>query len=315
MEEGNNFTQINKLIDGSDNILILMPDQAKKSLIISSLCLLSSLEQKGKKVSIYCNSDKIEKISFLENTHLIKSKLEPQNLIVSLDYAKEEIEKVSYESPNNKFNLVITPKKGRIDPSKVSFYSAERKSDLIIVLGSTSLSNLKSFYEEQKELFEKEKIVNIDNHEGNTLFGKVNLVDAKKATVSELLFELFDNTNVEWSPELSDLMLMSIYLGTDNFQSYRVGSGTFMLVSKLLERGAEIRNVIDKIYNRKKTVDNNNTTVEKNISSKQQEKTNNAANSPVPFLKESDAEKDVGMQIQEPQIFRESPNIPKNVSW
>lgn len=296
MENNTNFEQIKELIEKSQNTLLLLSGEADEENIIAGIALQQVLEGRGKSATLYCASKAVERVNFLEKARQIHREIAPENLIISLGYDKEEIEKVGYETRDGRFNLVITPKKGRIDSSQISFLSEGINTDLIIVLGAMKLEQLGNSYTEHKEEFLNKGIINIDNHEGNDLFGSVNIVENHKVTLAEILMTLFDYLGVDFRSEIGNLLLMGIYLDTNSFRAPTVNSQIFLTVSELLQKGANLQYVVSKLYTKGGQQKEVNPQEEKdNVP-----QTLNPSTPPTPFVKN---QKDQ-IEIEEPPVFR-----------
>ncbi len=92
------------------------------------------------------------------------------------------------------------------------------------------------------------KTVVIDHHKTNTRFGTINLVDDKKTSVGELLFDLFSDWNFEIGKETADCLMVAIVGDTGAFRYPHSTTHTFYVVQKLMEIGADKDRAIFSIY-------------------------------------------------------------------
>jgi hypothetical protein len=71
----------------------------------------------------------------------IKTELPGRNLVISFNYVKDAIEKVSYNVDNGKFNLLVQPKAGHppLSADNVSFKLAGSLTDLVILVGDAKI--------------------------------------------------------------------------------------------------------------------------------------------------------------------------------
>ncbi|KKP69265.1 hypothetical protein A2X44_02655 [candidate division CPR3 bacterium GWF2_35_18] len=296
MENTTNIEQIKELLQNAIEVMIALPLGSNKENILSALALQAVLESKNKKVSIYCDSKEVENLSFLEKAQLINKQIAPENLVVSLGYTKDQIEKVGYESKDNQFNLIITPKRGRIDSSQITFMTQGINTDLVIVLGAKKLEDLGDSYLDHKEEFASDKIFNVDNHDGNEFYGAVNFVDISKTTLAEVLMPIFDVLEVDWKNQIADLLLMGIYLGTQSFQSQNINAQTFMAVSSLIGKGANLQYVVTSLYDKK----NKNEEFKSDVAKDSLDNVLQAQTPPTPFMKGQEDQ----IQIEEPPVFQ-----------
>lgn len=281
MTDITNSEQIKNYIDESANVAIFVATKASKEKILSALALSHILEKKEKNVSLYCESTNVDALSQLDEIKKIKEKVAPQDLVISLGYGKEEIEKVGYDTKEGQFTLVVTPKKGRIDPSRITFGNASVQFDLIITIGAQDLEDLGDSYLDNPESFIDKRIINIDNHDRNSYFGSINEVSVEKALVSEMMFALFKGLDIAWSAEIANLLLMGLYLGTNSFRSPEVTSETFMAVSSLLNKGANVAYVTEKLYSKNQKVEEETANTENIVAASSLDQ----SAQPTPFLK------------------------------
>lgn len=297
MNNQSNLEQIKELINKANNIYVLLAKDASGESLISALSLQQALVDLKKSVSIYSQSEQVEKISFVEESTLIRQKILPQEIIISLGCSKENIEKVSYDSKEGQFNLVVTPKEENLDLSQMNFRKIGEEPDLLIVIGVSNLEDLGELYKKLQSEFSEKKVINLDNHEGNGYFGSVNLVDTSKATIAEILLSTLGYLEIPFQEKVTDLLLLGIYLGTSSFQDRNTNSQTFLAVSKLLEKGANLKKVHSD-YEELKEQQVNGTSKPKPNQAKEKED----HFEPTPFVKNEESQ----MEIEKPPIFQKN---------
>ncbi|KPJ86052.1 hypothetical protein AMJ57_00635 [Parcubacteria bacterium SG8_24] len=82
------------------------------------------------------------------------------------------------------------------------------------------------------------RIVNIDHHKTNRLFGDVNVVDEHASSTSELLYRFFDHFNLPVDREIATALLTGILNDTGNFTNPATTRSSLEVASDLLRRGA-----------------------------------------------------------------------------
>ena len=105
--------------------------------------------------------------------------------------------------------------------------------------GSTKIFNLKSL------------ILNIDHHPDNTNFGHVNIVDHKKSSVAELIYEFFIWNKWLITKDIATCLLTGIVTDTGSFMHSNTQSSTFHTAAQLMRKGAHINKIIKHTYNSK----------------------------------------------------------------
>tara|TARA_A100001015_G_scaffold313043_1_gene419400 strand:+ start:491 stop:1420 length:930 start_codon:yes stop_codon:yes gene_type:complete len=94
------------------------------------------------------------------------------------------------------------------------------------------------------------KMVNIDHHQDNTLFGDINIVK-NISSVGELLFNLFIELNIDISIETATNLYAAICFDTGNFKFSNTTASTFITASKLLEKGVNASKISEWIFEQK----------------------------------------------------------------
>ena len=105
--------------------------------------------------------------------------------------------------------------------------------------GSTKILNLKSL------------ILNFDHHPDNTLFGNVNVVDPKKSSVAELVYDFFNFNNWSITKDVATCLLTGIITDTGGFMHSNTQSSTLKAAGMLLRKGAQTHKIIKQTYKNK----------------------------------------------------------------
>lgn len=235
------FSPIKKSFTSARNVLIALCTSPDDDKVAGALALFLAFRKAGRESSIVCQDGMTVGLSLLVGVDQIKRKVAAKNLLVSFDYIEDSIEKVSYNIEGGKFNLVVQPKEGAnpLPSDKVGFSYSGGQADLIFVVGSSSLGSLGQIYEKNKELFDKEKIVNLDNSVNNTRFGKVNLVNTGASGCSEIVGKILSTLKMPVDIDITSNLFFGLQKATGNFSSPQVGADTFEVAAFCLRAGAK----------------------------------------------------------------------------
>jgi phosphoesterase RecJ-like protein len=99
--------------------------------------------------------------------------------------------------------------------------------------------------------FIKEKtlpVLNIDHHESNTLFGKVNYVDKHASSTCECIYNIFSELKIDMSIEICECIATGIITDTGRFSFKNTGERTFRICSELSHCGVDFYSLTNKIY-------------------------------------------------------------------
>ncbi len=236
------ISALQPIIDGAQNIVILLPETATRDAVASALALYLSLSQSQKQVTIGYPKQPIVGWSHLVGLNKLTTKLGNKNFVISLDYQEGAIEKVSYNIEGNKFNLVIEPRPGapQFDEKKVSYSYSGMNADVIIAVETPTRQALGAFYTENKNLFEEKPVVVVDNHTQNAQFGKINVV-RPTATIAEIVYQLLNDLHLPIDMDIASNLFDGLITGSRNFTHQAVTAETFEIAAELLKSGAQRR--------------------------------------------------------------------------
>lgn len=242
------------LIKASQRILILpsMPVDADSLGAATALHLV--LKKLGKEATTVCTENIPNVYSFLPGVSIIQQQFQfVQDLVVTIDCRNVEISNVKPDIQKDKVNIIITPKKGKLDPSLVSLNRGESNFDLIIMVDGGSLEQFKTIYESNIEMFQILPVLNIDHHLSNENFGKVNVVDVMASSTTVILLTLIE----QFGPELIDgdiatLLLAGLITDTGSFQNPNTTPDAFAIAARLIELGGRQQEIVQHLYKTKK---------------------------------------------------------------
>jgi len=236
------FETIIQTLAGAKSGAIFIPENPTLDVVAASLSLFLSLEKAGKSASVVCASPMTVGFSQLVGVNKIRAKIGGSNLVISLDYLENAIDKVSYNIENKKFNLVIQPKPGfpSLSSDNVTF-SSSQDLGLLIIIGAQALENLGSIYRQEEKAFNQGQILNIDIDARNSRFGKVNTVFPAAASYCEIIASLLEAANYAVDQDIANNLLLGIQSATNNFTSPKTSAGAFEAAAFCLKNGARRR--------------------------------------------------------------------------
>jgi phosphoesterase RecJ-like protein len=108
-------------------------------------------------------------------------------------------------------------------------------------LARTGVENLERYF-----------IINIDHHQGNTLYGAVNWFDGGAAACGEMVFDVIAALGVKLTPEMATHVYMAILTDTGSFHYSSISPRTFDICRQTLEAG------VDPVWVARSVYDSNN---------------------------------------------------------
>ncbi len=256
MNQNPNLTKLQQALSPVQGVVIAIPQNPSLDKMAASLSLSLSLKKSGKKATVACSQPMTVEFSRLVGVDKVTDKIGSRNLVISFDYIKDSIEKVSYNVEGNKFNLVVQPKSGfpPLDAKSISYSYSGANGELIFVIGAQKLEDLDKLYENEKDLYREKPIVNIDNQPQNSQFGKINIFHPQASSCSEIVTSILKTLNLPIDQDIAANLLLGLKSATNNFQSPSVSAETFEAAAFCLRAGAREMEVPTPLETGKKRV-------------------------------------------------------------
>jgi nanoRNase/pAp phosphatase (c-di-AMP/oligoRNAs hydrolase) len=211
---GESSMLFNNLIESAKKILILVGKNPSVDNLAAAFSLEQSLSAFGKNVQIYASGEIPE--VFNDFTAKITDKIEVKKLVVSFNWHKNEIEKVSYSLEGENFNFIINPKSRKIEPTDLKISYQGEEANLIIAVGIDFLARVSEI---ESEFFENKTIVNFDKNPNNQLFGRLNFVETGADSVCAIVTKILENSNINITIQAADILLLGLRSTTNNFET------------------------------------------------------------------------------------------------
>lgn len=88
----------------------------------------------------------------------------------------------------------------------------------------------------------------VDHHPIEENFAKYNLVDVEASSVSQILYEFIESSNIQISKDLANLLFSGIMYDTGRFSFSNTRSRDFEIAAKLVKRGAIPFNIANYLF-------------------------------------------------------------------
>lgn len=240
MNQNLDLAPLPPLLSTNQSALIVFPTNSELDRIAASLALYLALKKAGKKTTIACSQPMTVQFSQLVGVDKITDKIGSRDLVISFDYQKDSIEKVSYNIEDGKFNLVVQAKTGfpSLDPKTVAYSSSGADTELIFSIGVSKLEDLGDLYSKNQSFYQEASIVNIDRQANNSQFGKINLVSLSAAADSELVVLILKELKLAIDEDIATNLYLGLQSATRNFQASEVSADTFEAAAWCLRAGA-----------------------------------------------------------------------------
>jgi phosphoesterase RecJ-like protein len=91
-------------------------------------------------------------------------------------------------------------------------------------------------------------VINVDHHEGNTMYGALNWFDASAAACGELVAEIIDVLEIAWTPEIASHIYLAIATDTGGLRYGPISARTFELCRRVAATGLETARLSRQIF-------------------------------------------------------------------
>lgn len=229
------------LFNNSKSLLIVVAKQAKLDAVAAALGLQLAAIAQGKSARV-CTETVVTGADKLVGADSISKTLELGGnvLKVSFPYRDGNIDKVTYNITDDRFNLLVEPKTGTqpLDSKEVQYSYTGGQIDLIITIDAPNLEALGDLYLENPDVFTRDKIVNLDRRFDNQQYGVENIVEKQYSSTSEIVAKLLENLRWDINPDIATNLYAGLVVATNNFTSFSTNAQSFEVASYLLKNGA-----------------------------------------------------------------------------
>ena len=120
-----------------------------------------------------------------------------------------------------------------------------RDFDLAVIVDCANLSRV---CEKFPEFIKGKRILNIDHHESNALYGELNLVEPKASSTGEVLFKMFSNSDRLIRKNTATCLYAAISNDTGSFQYTNTSQYSLETASSLVKLGANPAAIAHYLY-------------------------------------------------------------------
>lgn len=232
------FSQFKNLLDQNPAVVIYLAQNPDFDQVAAGLGLKLTLEKQGKSVSILSSALMLVEFSQLVGIDTVGQKNESgRNLVISLDYPLDQIEKVSYNDENGKLNLVVEPKAGapKVEKNQARFAYEGQDNNLQIILGASDLSQLGDLAAKVNS----QNLVSIIRAGTRSLPGSLEVLDPTASSYSEMIVGLLSGLNFAVDEDIASNLFLGLKQATGNFNQETVTAETFEAAAACFRWGAK----------------------------------------------------------------------------
>lgn len=215
-----NVSEVKNLLSTAKTALIAVP-QLNVDSIGSALALALLLKKSNISTKVFCPQKTDANYTKLSGLELLTDTYNQNDLIVTLDYPLDQIEKVTYNQDGGKLNLVVQTKDGseKVAENQILISNQATAADINFVFGDETLLGANA------NIVTKGNWVNISPTNVEKTWAKANIID-QDAPFSEILTFLLPMLGLELTPDSAKNLLIALRVATQSF-SLNVSPETF----------------------------------------------------------------------------------------
>ncbi|MGZ4173117.1 MAG: DHH family phosphoesterase [Solirubrobacteraceae bacterium] len=92
------------------------------------------------------------------------------------------------------------------------------------------------------------RILNVDHHHDNTLFGTVNHVVPKASCTAEIVWDLEKALGVEPTPTIAEALYVGLITDTGRFMYENTGTCAHVMAAELIDAGVDVHKIYRRVY-------------------------------------------------------------------
>ncbi|PCI42644.1 MAG: DHH family/DHHA1 domain protein [Proteobacteria bacterium] len=117
-------------------------------------------------------------------------------------------------------------------------------ADLVIAVDAGSLGRLGM----QASYFEGKMLINIDHHASNTLYGDVNVIDARYCATGAMIYDFLQHLHVPLDASSAAAIYAAVLTDTASFRLASVSADVHRMTADLIDAGADVELAAQSIY-------------------------------------------------------------------
>ncbi|HNP89087.1 MAG: hypothetical protein BWY24_00066 [Microgenomates group bacterium ADurb.Bin219] len=231
------ISELQNLIEQAAAVQIVLAANPRFDSVAAALAFKLALQKRGKPVNVIAASAMTVEFNRLVGVETIGQKNESgSNLVISLNYPLDQIEKVSYNDEGGHLNLVVEPKAGapRVERNQAEFSYQGGQSGLTFIIGANNNSDFGSL---NKELNFNEAVF-IGQTQVGSAVGRLNIIDQQASSNCEIMTALISDLGWMADEDIAGNLLLGLENATRNF-SGEASADAFEAAAICLRWGAK----------------------------------------------------------------------------
>lgn len=210
--------QINALLTPAKEVVVIVKPNPALDALASALGLTQALRKIGRRASLVCPA-KITGFKELKGIEEILTDFPKKQLAITVNYQQGSFDQGETQKTNKGLQINLLPQSGQsvIEPLNINYKEYQSQPDAAILIEIENLAHLQEFYQKNQSFFSQASLINIDYHPNNARYGKVNLIDPKASSISEMVTLMLYDLRVAMDEIIADNLYQGLANKTQNF--------------------------------------------------------------------------------------------------
>lgn len=231
---------LKEILARAEAIQVAVSEQSGLDGLAAGLALYLSCAKLGKNVAIAAKPPTVGQARELYGVDKIGQGAQSQNLVVVIDAAVENVDKVTYFLEGDKLKIVVHPFPGSkgVSRDQVNLEDTAFKADLVLAVGFETREQLTKMITHEQNLDPKISILAINKGELNQKFAQSSVIDPEASSLCEVASRALQ----DWALLIDEDIAYNLYIGIQQSSSgFLPGSTspkTLEIAAWLLKTGA-----------------------------------------------------------------------------
>lgn len=208
--------------------------------LASGLAIYLSLKKQGKVASIIAKAPTVGDARLLYGVGEIGKKGESKNLIIGVNGAIDNVDKVTYFLEGDVLKIVVhaLPNSKGVKKEDLTFGSDYQASDLIIGVGLKSLENMNTENAQEQKIGPNAFLININKEKPDNKFAQIDIIDPHSPCLSQITASLLETLSLPIDEDIAFNLYTGIASATKMFSPNIAKPETLSTSAWLLKLGA-----------------------------------------------------------------------------
>ncbi len=232
--------KISEQLTSAQNILVFVSEKSNFEGLAAGLALYLSLIKLNKKVQIVAKNPTVADAQMLYGVDKVGKQEDQKNLVVVIDKAVKNVDKVTYFLEGQKLKIVVHAfaNSEGISQNDVEFETSALKPDMIISLGYETGEELRHDITREQQLDPNLPVLNLAKNALDKKIAHININNPQSSGIAEIIADFCQAFNFPLDEDISFNLYSGIAASTQMFSPTMTRESTLKTAAWLIKFGA-----------------------------------------------------------------------------